>query len=70
MKTSKPKLPFNFLRRVDTHLKYFQHYYLQPRALASAYQRLSPYYGPWGYYRYGPSPGFGFRHYGYGRFRY
>lgn len=24
--------------------EYFQHYYLQPRALASAYQRLSPYY--------------------------
>ncbi len=27
--------------------EYFQHYYLQPRALASVYQRLSPYYYPW-----------------------
>lgn len=27
--------------------EYFQHYYLQPRALSSVYQRLSPYYYPW-----------------------
>jgi len=35
---------------------YFQYYYLQPRALAFGYQRLSPYYYP-SYpnaYRYGP----------------
>jgi hypothetical protein len=32
---------------------YFQYYYLQPRAMASAYERLSPYYYPWFPYRYG-----------------
>ncbi len=40
--------------------EYFQHYYLQPRALASAYERLAPYYngGPYPY-GYPPlNPGF------------
>ncbi len=37
--------------------EYFQYYYLQPRALASVYQRLSPYYySPFGY-----PGGFGYR---------
>jgi hypothetical protein len=32
---------------------YFQYYYLQPRTLASVYQRLSPYYPSFSYaYRY------------------
>jgi hypothetical protein len=30
--------------------EYFQYYYLQPRALASVYDRLAPYYGPWAPY--------------------
>ena len=38
---------------------YFQYYYLQPRALASAYQRLSPYYYPSFPYRYRPAVAFG-----------
>ena len=38
--------------------EYFQYYYLQPRALASAYQRLSPYYYPSFSYGYGYSPAF------------
>ena len=42
--------------------EYFQYYYLQPRASASAYQRLSPYLGPRNYYYYGPSPNYRFRH--------
>lgn len=40
---------------------YFQHYYLQPRALASAYERLAPYYypSPYGYGPpFGPASGF------------
>jgi len=36
--------------------EYFQYYYLQPRALAYAYQRLSPYYYPSFPYRYGHNP--------------
>ena len=36
--------------------EYFQHYYLQPRALASAYERLAPYY-PYSPYPYGYAPG-------------
>jgi len=36
--------------------EYFQHYYLQPRALASAYERLAPYY-PYFPYPYGYPPG-------------
>ena len=46
---------------------YFRYYYLQPRALASAYQRLYPYYGPWSIYPYGPPPAYGFPRYRYGR---
>jgi len=38
---------------------YFQYYYLQPRALASAYQRLSPYYYPSYPYAYRHGPPFG-----------
>jgi hypothetical protein len=34
--------------------EYFQYYYLQPRALASVYNRLAPYYGPWAPYRSRP----------------
>lgn len=34
--------------------EYFQHYYLQPRALASAYERLAPYYYPPAYPYGGP----------------
>jgi hypothetical protein len=39
---------------------YFQHYYLQPRALASAYERLAPYsFSPFPYpYRYPASAPF------------
>jgi hypothetical protein len=48
---------------------YFQYYYLHPRALASAYQRLSP-YGPWGPYRYGSAPGYGYHPYGHAWHRY
>ena len=44
---------------------YFQYYYLQPRAMASAYQRLYPYYGP-GALFYGSSPRLGRSPYGYG----
>jgi hypothetical protein len=40
---------------------YFRHYYLQPRALASANQRLYPYYGPYFArpYGYGSVYGYG-----------
>jgi hypothetical protein len=40
---------------------YFRYYYLQPRALAAAYQRLAPYYGPHFArpYGYGSAYGFG-----------
>ena len=40
---------------------YFRYYYLQPRALASANQRLYPYYGPYFSrpYGYGPIYGYG-----------
>ena len=40
---------------------YFQYYYLQPRAMASAYQRLAPYHYPYYSrpYGYGPAYGFG-----------
>jgi hypothetical protein len=40
--------------------EYFQHYYLQPRALASAYERLAPYsYAPFPYsYGYPSGPPF------------
>jgi hypothetical protein len=40
---------------------YFRYYYLQPRALASANQRLYPYYGPYFSrpYAYGPIYGYG-----------
>ncbi len=40
---------------------YFRYYYLQPRAMASAYQRLYPNYGSWSPYRYGSFPAYGFR---------
>jgi len=45
---------------------FFQHYYLQPRALASAYQRLAPYsYPTFAYpYRYGSAYSFGAPFYG------
>ena len=40
--------------------EYFQYYYLQPRALAAAYQRISPYYYPGFPYSYGYPPAFVF----------
>ncbi len=40
--------------------EYFQYYYLQPRAMASAYQRLAPYYYPPFSRAYGYRPGYGF----------
>jgi len=36
---------------------YFQHYYLQPRALASVYERLAPYSSPLFTYTYGYAAG-------------
>ena len=41
---------------------YFRTYYLQPRAVAAANQRLYPYYGPYsvGGYAYGPAFTYGF----------
>lgn len=43
---------------------YFQHYYLEPRAVGSAYDRVTPYYYSRGPYGYGHRPGYGFRSYG------
>jgi hypothetical protein len=39
---------------------YFQYYYLQPRAQASVYQRLSPYYYPSFRYPYGHRAGYAY----------
>ena len=50
---------------------YFQYYYLHPRALASANQRLnSSYFGPGASAFYTFGPGFGWRPHGYGWPRY
>jgi hypothetical protein len=48
---------------------YFRYYHLHPRALASTYQRLYPYGGPYVTFPYGYAPAFGHLHPGYGRFR-
>lgn len=47
--------------------EYFQRYYLQPRAAASAQRRLAPWSGPRRFHPYGAAPGPGSRHYGGGR---
>lgn len=47
--------------------EYFQYYYLQPRAAASAQRRLAPWFGPRRFFPHGMAPGSGFRHHGSGR---
>lgn len=47
--------------------EYFQHHYLQPRAMSSGYHRISPSFGIRGSYRSGPSSSLNFRRYDRGR---